>query len=66
MDAQDAQDNQDRRPLRDPQSLKYKPLITKEFIWISLLRFPHYIPFIEKEPPGQSRTLVERSAEYQP
>ena len=63
---QKAQDKQDEKLLHSLQSLKYKPLIIKDLLWISPLQSPHYIPLFEKEPTGRSRMLVDGSAEYQP
>ena len=62
----DRQDRQDEKLLHSLQSLKYKPLIIIDLLWISPLQSPHYIPLFEKEPTGRSRMLGDMSAEYQP
>ena len=49
--------------LHSLQSLKYKPLIIIDLLWISPLQFPHYIPLFEKEPTGRSRMLADRSSD---
>ena len=62
----DRQDKQDEKLLHSLQSLKYKPLNIIDLLWINPLQFPHFIPLFEKESTGRSRTLADRSTEYQP
>ena len=66
IDTQDRQDKQDEKLLHSLQSLKHKPLIIIDLLRLSPLQFPHYIPLFERESIGRSRTLADRSAEYQP
>lgn len=62
MDAQDTQDNQDGRLLRNLQSVKYKPLIIIDLIQNSPRQFPYFIPLFEKEATGRSGMSADGQA----
>ena len=66
MDTQDEQDKEDETLLHSLQSIKYKPLIIIDLLWISPLQFPHYIPLFEKEPTGRSRMLADGNCSVRP
>ena len=59
IDAQDAQDNQDGTLLRGLQSIKCKPLIIIELLWISPLQSPHFIPLSAGESIGPWKTFLD-------
>ena len=66
MDTLERQDKQDEKPLHSLQLINYNPLIIIDLLRLSQLLSPHYIPLIEQESVGPSRTFADRLAEYQP